>query len=89
MMILPPILLLIATAQGPNDIQYHVSAAEFKSLSDCDAYVRSHTSFGPESKSNDGSIYYFENNRANIGAIVIPANSKVRTTCLDTNNLKG
>ena len=82
-------LLLIATAQGPNNIQYHVSITKFVSLSDCDAYVRSHTSFGPESKSNDGSIYYFENNRANIGAIVIPANSKVRTTCLDTNNLKG
>ena len=83
-MILPKILLLIATAQGPNDIQHHVSNAEFSTIQQCDAYVRSHTSFGPESKSKDGSIYYFEHNRANIGAIIIPANSKVRITCTDT-----
>ena len=84
-----PILLLIATAQGAIDIQYNVSTTQFETTQQCDNYVRQHTTFGPKSKSNDGNIYYLERNRAHIGAITIPAGSKVRTTCLDITNIKG
>ena len=89
MSFLTPILLLIATAQGPMDTQYHVSSTAFTSIKACDNYVRFHTSFGNESKSEDGNIYYFERSRAHIGAITIPAGSKVRITCIDITNLKG
>ena len=84
-----PILLLIATAQDLNQIQYHTSHTNFATIQECDNYVRQHTTYGPESKSKDGNIYYFSHQRTHIGSITIPAGSKVRTTCLDMTNIKG
>ena len=78
------IILIIVTAQGPLDIQHNVSPTQFETIKDCDNYVRQQTMFGPESKSADGNIYYFEHSKTNIGSIIIPAGSKVLISCTET-----